>query len=210
MHLDEIGDIKTGDVLEAGDFIGTVGDTGNAKGGPAHLHFEVREREAKDPFDRVKEVFTLEEKMESVMNVFANLDSDEDEMAEFLVSNFTNDFKTALNAGFELPEEIERELKKRGIVSTKDLEEKLAAIIKIIPSVLTIGLGLDAQGAQVSLLQVYLIYEGEGGAAAKLKLSGATGYFGPATQAALMEYQTKIGVASSGIFDAATKTELTK
>jgi murein DD-endopeptidase MepM/ murein hydrolase activator NlpD len=37
-HLDRFG--KTGKV-KAGDTIGYVGDTGDAKGGPTHLHFEI-------------------------------------------------------------------------------------------------------------------------------------------------------------------------
>ena len=211
MHLDSIADIKSGDVLEVGDFIGTVGDTGNAKGGPAHLHFEVREsREATDPFPRIEKEFTLQEKMESVNNVFKNLDTDEDDMAEFLVANFTSEFKQALNEGYELPTEIEKELKKRGIVSTKELEEKLEEIIKTIPKVVATDLSVGTQGSGVALMQLYLIYEQAGPAAATLRSAGATGYFGPATESALREYQTKKKITVTGIYDAETREAMSE
>jgi murein DD-endopeptidase MepM/ murein hydrolase activator NlpD len=40
-HMDSFG--RAGRV-SAGDVLGTVGDTGNARGGPTHLHFEIRPR----------------------------------------------------------------------------------------------------------------------------------------------------------------------
>jgi murein DD-endopeptidase MepM/ murein hydrolase activator NlpD len=63
MHLDEIADgIKTGTVLKPGDLIGYVGNTGNAAGGPTHLHFEIRDgRKAEDPYPRIDGSFTNEE-----------------------------------------------------------------------------------------------------------------------------------------------------
>ena len=40
-HLDRFGDVHPGDVIEKGRVIGYVGDTGNAKGTPFHLHYGV-------------------------------------------------------------------------------------------------------------------------------------------------------------------------
>ena len=40
-HLDQFAKIRVGDRLRAGDRIGTVGNTGNARGGRPHLHYEI-------------------------------------------------------------------------------------------------------------------------------------------------------------------------
>lgn len=65
MHLDEVAPgLKRGDVLEAGDLVGFVGNTGNAKETPPHLHFEIRDgRKALDPYPRLTGAFTAEEQV---------------------------------------------------------------------------------------------------------------------------------------------------
>jgi murein DD-endopeptidase MepM/ murein hydrolase activator NlpD len=40
-HLDRFGTFRAGDVVQPGDVLGYVGDTGNAKGTPFHLHYGV-------------------------------------------------------------------------------------------------------------------------------------------------------------------------
>ena len=40
-HLDRFGTFEAGDVVRQGDILGYVGDTGNAKGTPFHLHYGV-------------------------------------------------------------------------------------------------------------------------------------------------------------------------
>ena len=202
MHLDDIADIKAGDVLKAGDYIGTVGDTGNAMGGPAHLHFEIKKGEPLDPFPRITREYTLKEKMTLVVNMFRDLD-DKAEMAEFLVDNYAKDFSAGLNAGYAIPTQIKSELSKRGIKDVSGLQKQLDSIINSIPTVLKGELTLGAQGSEVSLLQFYT-----GPAAVSLGAAGSTGYYGSVTAAAVREYQEKAKIPSTGTYDAATRLKM--
>lgn len=63
MHLDSIAKgLDSGDEIEKGEIIGYVGNTGNASGGPTHLHFEIQEDgDAKDPYPRLTGTFSSEE-----------------------------------------------------------------------------------------------------------------------------------------------------
>ncbi len=63
MHLSSIASgIEAGDRVARGEIIGFVGNTGNASGGPAHLHLEIRSGgSATDPYPRLASVFTEDE-----------------------------------------------------------------------------------------------------------------------------------------------------
>lgn len=71
MHLDDVAPgLSRGDVLQAGDLIGFVGDTGNAKGTTPHLHFEIRNgRKAIDPYPRLRGAFAPEEQVRILLAI---------------------------------------------------------------------------------------------------------------------------------------------
>jgi len=53
-HLEEYGDAKLWDWVEAGEIIGYVGDSGNAQGTPTHLHYGIYELTgAVNPYPRL-------------------------------------------------------------------------------------------------------------------------------------------------------------
>lgn len=66
-------------------------------------------------------------------------------------------------------------------------------------SIAPIGGALGERSNAVMSLQKFLISRGH------TIPAGATGYFGPQTKSALLSFQTKEGVAPSGLFDAATR-----
>jgi hypothetical protein len=182
MHLSEFADIETGDVLEKGDLIGLVGNTGNASGGSAHLHFEIRKgRRAYDPYPRITEELSLKDKINYLKGAISDAD-DEDDFIEFVAETYQGELWQAKAAGIELPD---------------DIEDKLKPIPVITPGGATApgDLTLGSQGIAVSTLQGFLIAKDTGPAARTLAGAGATGYFGPITQRALIEYQTAHGIS---------------
>jgi peptidoglycan LD-endopeptidase LytH len=53
-HLNRYASFRAGDRVEAGDVIGYTGTTGNARGGPAHLHYGIYRRgAAQNPYPRL-------------------------------------------------------------------------------------------------------------------------------------------------------------
>ncbi len=197
MHLDEVAEgIKSGTVLEPGDILGFVGDTGNAKGGVTHVHFEIREnRKALDPFPRLAREFTLKERMSGIEKYLKELDNDDaEEWAEELVTAYRSTFVQAKLASIDLPEEIEDALGSVPVATTGGAASGIR------------DLTLGSTGDDVTALQVTLIAADSGSAAKALASSGATGYFGALTQAALAEYQKANGISpATGYYGALTR-----
>lgn len=208
MHLDSIARIKRGDKLNVGDLIGTVGDTGNAPDGVYHLHFEVRDdkNKATDPFPRLGDDFTLKQKISFLAGILKEVK--DDDYGEFLATSFSKEIAEGMRLGYDVPSQIKNELKKTGVGATIDIQAALLKIIMTIPSVLMTDIKMGDSGTPVSLLQLYLVYTSSGPARDKLALSGATGYYGPVTAAALSEYQTAKKLSITGVYDAETRKEM--
>ena len=186
MHLNEVA-VRAGDVLRAGDIIGYVGDTGNAKGGPAHLHLEIRNgRKATDPYPRITKELSLETKFRYLDRIFDDHDTPKS-FAEFLVKHFEATFVTARIRGITLPKELEK------------LVPATASLFAGTQRDLSIG----AEGSDVVALQSILIDEGF------LDITEPTGRFGLLTQSALKAYQTAHAITpATGYFGPVTRQEM--
>lgn len=191
-HLDKFAaGLQEGAVLKAGDLIGYVGNTGNASGGATHLHFSIyKDNVILNPFPRLTTEFTIEEKVNGLTKILANLPSDESLMlSRMLVSSNRTTFIDAKSRNIMLPPLIEQALSETSTVIVAPPINVTGGII--ISRNLTVG----ARGDDVKLLQQFLIIKNKGPAAMALSGATATGYFGSMTRAALAEYQASVGIS---------------
>jgi hypothetical protein len=183
MHLSGFADIEPGDLLSVGDLVGFVGDTGNAEGGPAHLHFEIRrDGRALDPYPRIQQEFSLEQKVALIERALTQTD-DPDALLDLLISEYEPFLIQAQVAGVALPPALAR------------VAEEAVPSIGSFSRDLTVG----DEGHDVSVLQSILIDKNA------LDIAEPTGYFGPLTKAALARYQSFIGMRGTGYFGSATR-----
>ncbi len=201
-HLDRVGEgVVEGMVLARGDLIGYVGNTGDASGGAAHLHFELRTSDGNtptNPFTRLTLEFTPEEKMTYLSKILTQA-SDANALALFLVSNFHSTFVAAQGRGAAVPAIITALLASIPVATTPTPASSL-------PSG---DLALGSSGAAVVQLQQFLIGKRSGTAAINLSYAGATGYFGGMTQAALIEYQIAVAVSpANGYYGPSTQARV--
>jgi hypothetical protein len=211
MHLDEFADLDPGDELDVGDYIGTVGDTGNALEGSYHLHFEIRDEDNDpiDPYTRLGDEFTLKEKVIFLKDVFRDRRDDE-EYAEFLVETFPDEMVEADERGYDLPNDVEDALEDSPIYEERAALLALQDLIKTIPLALNIQLQEGDQGPAVQLLQVYLIYGSEGPFRDQLAAAGPTGYYGSITTAAMLEHQGLLDITVTGAFDGDARQQIVR
>ncbi|MFA5013057.1 MAG: peptidoglycan-binding protein [Candidatus Paceibacterota bacterium] len=198
MHLDQIGEgVAMGTILERGSLVGYVGDTGNASGGAAHLHLEIRNSAdiATNPFPRLTSEFSLQEKISFLSKIITQT-SNSATLLKFIAVNFPDTFTAALSADANLSSTI--------INSLATTPENLTSSTEL--SVPTTDLDVGSSGAGVIALQKFLIQANSGTTAAQLEKAGATGYFGTTTKAALAEYQTANKISpAKGYYGAATR-----
>ena len=224
MHLSRIGEgVTEGAVLVRGDLIGYVGNTGNASGGGTHLHFEIRNNGATDPFPRLTQEFTLAERMAMLSKILAT--TSDASLANTLVTNFGSIFISAKTQGIALPPAIA--VLVGGNVTTPPpnstnpqiaallaqiqvLQAQLAALQGTTPASFTRDLKLGSTGADVKALQIYLNAHGFTVAASGPGSSGSeTTYFGSATQTALIKFQSARSVfPAAGYFGPLTRAGL--
>lgn len=173
MHLSSIAPgIQQGTSVKRGEIIGFVGNTGNASGGGAHLHFEIRQNGATDPYPRLTQVFTQAEREASI--------------------------RAAQARGMTLPQSALAVL--NGATAPVPAPAPSTAPTPTTASELVFG----ETNSSVIALQKFLIAAPQGPSGTRLKNTGATGYFGPLTREALIEYQRSVGLTPNGVVDAKT------
>lgn len=199
MHLSAIpSGITAGKSLQRGEVLGYVGNTGNASGTHPHLHFEIRSnRTPSDPFPRLTQVFSLPERIQGVSQALEH--SASSTLAATLVVKFRNTFLAAQAQALPLAQAIVAQL---GTAAQPAGAQQVSAASSGARPVFG-----DKNAAVVSLQQV-LIANATGPIAARLRNTGATGYFGSLTRDALSEYQRIVGIAVTGVVDADTHTRL--
>ena len=194
IHLDRFGEgVVPGELLEPGSLIGYVGNTGDAAGGAAHLHFEIHNSSdvAINPFPLLTKEFTPEQKI-SFLAVILKQTSDPAALSQFLVKNFSSELNTDVASNIILPSS-----------ATGALSGALTSTTSVPVSN---NLDLGSSGADVVVLQKYLIQANSGIKAKSLSKFGATGYFGAVTKSALIEYQAAAGISpSSGYYGSITQ-----
>lgn len=195
-HLTDAADnITEGSILNPGDLIGFVGNTGDAKKTEPHLHLGIYfNKVANNPYARLTEAFSLEDQMASLRKILATYDI-APLIAVSLVENHRDTLLKAQSQNLALPPIIESLLAHSDVLTTAQLLTK-----KIV---------LGAENKGVHALQEFLIDVAKGPKAAALAKKGATGYFGDLTTQALIEFQSTSRIApAEGMLGPLTRSKI--
>lgn len=208
-HLDSYAaGIASGKVLEPGDVIGYVGNSGNASGGAPHLHFGIYNGAASNPFPRLTLAFTEAERI-AALNKMVEQAANPAEEAKTFASRYASFLKSAHTKGIAIGNLLLQEL---GIgiasASTPPVQASPAIAQSIFSVSFTRNLELGSKGEDVRALQKFLNANGSVVATTGAGSPGnETTYFGQATKAALVAYQKAQGIKpTSGYFGPITRS----
>ncbi len=206
MHLREVAKgLMSGTQLKRGDVIGFVGNTGDASGGAAHLHFEIRRGGATDPYPRLTQVFSVQERMSAVSQALEKA-TDPAALAHALASNFSSSFDTAKSQGIAVAQSILSTLGS-GIAVGVTTAEAATPLTAPTATGYSRDLEIGMKGDDVRKLQKYL--NANGYLITNIG-DGSPGYettmFGSLTKKALITFQNAKGILpSAGYFGPKTR-----
>ncbi len=186
MHLDKIGEgIVAGQVLAKGDLLGYVGNTGNASGGAAHLHFEIHDSNNNpvDPYPRLSVELTLQEKITDLFSLLTKT-SDAAALSQLLVANFRSTFVSAQSQGILLPSQI------TAVLGTVNIPVASTGKVVITRNLYRGITGEDVRGLQRLLNANGFVVSSTGAGS----VGNETTYFGSATEAAVIRFQIAKGI----------------
>jgi murein DD-endopeptidase MepM/ murein hydrolase activator NlpD len=207
MHLREIAkSILTGATVHRGDVLGFVGNTGNASGGAPHLHFEIRKNGATDPYPRLTQSFSLQERMQSVQQALERV-ADPVALAGTLAENFRSTFTAAQSQGVSVAQSIISTLGSALTIGVHSASAQTSATMPNTTNVFTRDLEVGMKGEDVRTLQKYL---NANGYLLTTIGDGAPGYetlmFGNLTKKALATFQRAKGISpAAGYFGPKTR-----
>ncbi|MES2930728.1 MAG: peptidoglycan DD-metalloendopeptidase family protein [Patescibacteria group bacterium] len=203
-HLDKFAEnLKEGQVLEPGDLIGYVGNTGNAAGGPTHLHFGIYQGRYGDqegnnttnPFPRLTLEFSIKEKVDAFTKIINQVSGNAEELARTNVTLYRSVFMAGpANGVTAVP-----------VVVARILSEQTPTAASV-SSLRTLRSG--SRGDDVRWLQEALIKANKGPLARALAQDGVDGVFGGFTTNALIEYQKASGLSSDGVLGPRSRASL--
>lgn len=215
MHLKEIGKgIQNGVQVKRDQVLGYVGNTGNASGGAAHLHFEIRKDGAIDPYPRLTQVFTLHERMSAVQEALEKT-VDPTGLSVMLAQNFRSTFNAATVQGIAVAQSILNALGSAVGIGLSTAEASTPASYTLTSQAntgvatggYTRDLEIGMKGEDVRRLQKYL---NANGYLVSVGGDGSPGrettYFGALTQKALITFQKAKGIyPTAGYFGPKTR-----